>query len=208
MPISIDDLKKNRTLNLEAVKAVDDVIEKTGAEDKPYPVTNNEGNVAVVGNVNRVVREPQNYDIIVEVAKENCPYTVDELEAINMDEELIETGSTYRVHIQVPITEITPEKREIINSAMAMVMQLFYREVVDGDDVHYEYITNPLERQARELEILSNPYVPNVLKSAVYTLLDLPKEFQNTWVSEAVRVFVEFATNNPDLINEVDANLI
>lgn len=208
MPISIQDLQKNRTLQPEEIKAIDKVIETTGAEDKPFPVADNQGHTSVIGNVNKIVREPQLYDILVSVPKGNSPYTLQELNQINIDDNLLESDTDYRVHIEVPITEITPEQRELANSAMAMVMQLFYREVEDGDgEMHMEYITNPLERQARELEIISNPYISKMIKESVYNLLDLPLPLRSTWVGEAVRVFVEFATNNPDVVNEVDANL-
>lgn len=208
MPISMKDLQAKRTLDLEAVKKIDEVIDKTATEDKPYPVSDNEGHTAIIGNPNKVKRVEQEYDIIVSVPKEGNPFTLEELKQINIDDELHESDIEYRVHISVPITEISPERRELASSAVGMVMQLFYREVVDGDEVSMTYITDPLERKAREMEILSNPYVTKILKDSVYQLLDLPEELRSTWVSEAVRVFVEFATNNPDIINEVDANLI
>lgn len=208
MAISIQDLQKNRTLKPEEVKSIDKVIEATGAEDKPYPVTDNAGNTSIIGNVNKVVREPQNYKIMVAVDKATSPYTEEELKAINVADKLYQTETEYRVHLEVPITEITPEKRELANSAMSLIMQLFYREIEDDNgESHFEYITNSLERQARELEILSNPYISKMLKESVYNLLELPNPLRNTWVGEAVEVFVNFATNNPDVVNEVDANL-
>ena len=208
MPISMKDLQAKRTLDLDSIQKIDKVVETTATEDKPYPVSDNQGNTTILGNPNKVKRVEQEYDLIISVAKEGNPFTLDELNQINIDDELSESDLEYRVHIKVPITEISPERRELASSAVGMVMQLFYREVVEDDEVHYTYITDPLERKARELEILSNPYVTKVLKDSVYQLLDLPVELRNTWVSEAVRVFVEFATNNPDIINEVDANLI
>lgn len=208
MAISIQDLQKNRTLKPEEVKSIDKVIETTGAEDKPYPVTDNAGNTSIIGNVNKVVREPQLYKIMVAVDKATSPYTEEELKAINVADKLYQTETEYRVHLEVPITEITPEKRELANSAMSLIMQLFYREIEDDNgESHFEYITNSLERQARELEILSNPYISKMLKESVYNLLELPNPLRNTWVGEAVEVFVNFATNNPDVVNEVDANL-
>ena len=79
MPISMKDLQAKRTLDLDSIQKIDKVVETTATEDKPYPVSDNKGNTTILGNPNKVKRVEQEYDIIVSVAKEGNPFTLDEL---------------------------------------------------------------------------------------------------------------------------------
>lgn len=208
MPINLKDLQKNRTLTMPEAKKIDKVVEETGTSEIPYPVVDNDTNIAVIGNANIIKREPQLYKVLVFVDKATTSFTKEELESINVDDKLDESGTEYRVLLEVPLTEITVAKRETASMAVMLIQGLYYEDVEQEDGtVVSKYITSSIKRQARLLEIIQDKYISNMLKQSVIDLLELPEGLQTITVSQAVEVFVDFATQNADLLNENDSNL-
>lgn len=208
MTINLKDLQKNRTLTMPEAKKIDKVVEETGTSEIPYPVVDNDTNIAVIGNANIIKRDPQYYKVLVFVDKATTSFTKEELESINTADTLDESGTEYRVLLEVPLTEITVAKRESASMGVMLIQGLYYEDVEQEDGtVISKYITSSIKRQARLLEIIQDKYISKMLKQTVVDLLELPEGLQTITVSQAVEVFVDFATQNADLLNENDSNL-
>lgn len=208
MPLDIKALQQHRYVDEEDLETVAKAIEKTGEKDLPFPVTDKEGNMQIIGDANKTKRPIQHYKVTVFVDKATTRFTKEELLEINASDKLVESPAEYRVVLDVPVKAISIEQREVIQSGLALVQALLYEEVEHKDgSISMRYIQSPIKRQARELELIKDKYVSQTIKDAVVDILDLPEGLRTISVSEAVTLIFEFALNNSDLFNETDSNL-
>lgn len=206
MPLDLNELKRERNLTEPEVKKIVEVVEKTGESEMPYPVNNTEGKLSVLGNPNVTKREPQLYEVAVYVPKATSEYTKEKLESIAIKFE--ETELEYQLLIEVPVNVLSIDRREAMSYATGIVMSTLYEEVEHEDKtVSMEFITDNVKRMARIYRLTQDPDISYALKSAVVGMLDLPKGLSQITTSQAVATAIEFMENNPDVVNEVDANL-
>lgn len=206
MPLDLNELKRERNLTEPEVQKIAEVVEKTGESEMPYPVNNAEGKLTVVGNPNITKREPQLYTVAVFVPKATSEYSREKLQQIAVDFQ--ETELEYQIVIEVPVDVLSIDRREAMAYATGIVMSTLYEEVEHDDKtVSMEYIMDDTKRMARIYRLTRDPEISFALKDAVISMLDLPAGLSQITTSQAIEVAIDFMMNNPDVVNETDANL-
>lgn len=207
MPLDLNELKRERNLTEPEVKKIADVVESTGAEEVPFPAHTEQGNLSIVGDPNITKRAPQMYTVNVIVPIATSEYTEAQLQEIAVDFD--KTELEYHVTLEVPVTVLSIDRREGMLYALGIVLSSFYEEVEDDEgNKSMRYITNQSKLTARLYLLTLDPDISFALKTAVVKMLDLPTGLSQITVSQAVDTAIAFMEQNPDVINEVDANLL
>lgn len=204
--MDLETLQKNRStqafeLSDENIKDITEGIEKAGESETPFPVTDEKGELKVIGDATQIQRDVQTYKIMLMLDKKE--FSKQEAEELNINKSLKEINTMYLPEIVREFRAISPSKRTMINSAFIKFIT-YFSKVENGKLI---FLTDEELTKDIELRLYMDSLAMDAIHESVNEILSIPEEFKDKVQSaSAVKVVVEFIFNNPDLINEIYAN--
>lgn len=209
--VSLNDLDKDVVKPIGSIpaKSLMNAIVEAGENDTPFPVTDEEGNVAIIGDANKTIRQPHHYVVTCYVDKDKTKYTKEQLQSLDNLVEFKESGAQYLVTLDIAIDSIPIEKRDALINAFSIVMQYMYETVEVDGELTRQLIQDPIKMSVAEAK-LANDFdaaltIVNIV--AGKALLDLPVGLRKLGINEATAILIKSLTDFSDVTNEVDSNL-